>query len=109
MKAFQNLGIHIIYISSGATELLQPLDWKVFGVLKVYNKKNQSVNPVPLDIKWFSFVNDETSKNIKQISDQCLRSAFKGIPELDSYLSTSSENQGDSDDYFCQSSDSDSV
>ena len=103
------LGIHLIYVPAGATGLLQPLDRRVFGVLKASNKKDQRINPVPLDIKRFSFVHNETSRNFKQISDRCIESAFKGIPGLDSYLPTSSENECNDDDYFCQNSDSDSL
>ena len=103
------LGIHLIYVPAGATGLLQPLDRRVFGVLKASNKKDQRINPVPLDIKRFSFVHNETSRNFKQISDRCNESAFNGIPGLDSYLPTSSENERNDDDYFCQNSDSDSL
>lgn len=80
--------------------MLRTLDRRVFGVSKASNKKDQRINPVPLDIKRFSFVHDKTSKNFKQISDHCIKSAFKDIPGLNFYLPTSPDNECEDDDFF---------
>ena len=103
----KSLGINLIYIPAGATGLLQPLDRRVFGVLKSQNRKDQRLTEVPLDTTRFSYIYEQTLKNFNSICDQYISSSFRGIPGLKSYLpSSSSDTECDYDgSYFLDGSD----
>ena len=62
------------------------------------NRKDQKNNQTPGDKTRYAFVHEQTSKNFQSISDKCISSAWEGIPELNDYLPSTSDDS--SDEFF---------
>lgn len=95
----QTLKIELIYVPAGATGLLQPLDRRVFGVLKEKVKIDKKTEAVPLNISRYAHVHDQVSKNFKNISDKCIESAWN-IPNLIDYLPDNFDKSDSESDYI---------
>ena len=89
----QELGIDLIFVPANGTGLYQPLDRKIFGILKKQLSSLERSNPIKVEkhIKKYQIVNERVGNIFKKISEKAIISSW----DFDNVISISQGEEND--------------
>ena len=94
----KKLGIKLIFVPASGTSLFQPLDIKIFGIVKEKLIKMEKENPIEMNKDRFKTIKNRMISTFKDLTNKSIDEAWK-IPSLNKLI-INNDNDNDSSEFL---------